>query len=255
MNSTNLLGCYDISNVDFRERRTEFTRLWFCFILQPTEQLRRALGKNVVMKAIECVKVPMRMARIGSLIAIIRSTIPLCLTGPFSSEYLRLEPVAPQSEVDGKPGRSERRSMMSTFDGPAMGAPSLVLRHTLLTRVGHDHRRPRPPAPPYPFGRLCHGSSARCPTRALASRIPVGHRPWLQHLRSGSLPPCSLPSSLLCRCQTSSRLTSSAYGITPSRCGPTGCPIGRPEDLPGPGAGCTCVHGVSDAAMSGCASP
>ena len=27
------------------------------------------------------------------------------------------------------------------------------------------------------------------------------------------------------------------------------------EDLPGPGAGCTCVHGVSDAAKSGCASP
>ena len=119
MNSTDLLGCYDISNVDFRERRTESTCLWFCFILQPTEQLRRALGENVVMKAIEGVKVPMRMARIGSLIAIIRSAIPLCPTGPFGSEYLRLEPVAPQSEVDRKPGRSERISMMSTVDGPS----------------------------------------------------------------------------------------------------------------------------------------
>ena len=140
---------------------------------------------------------------------------------------------------------------------PSASSPGAPDPYVRVNAYGSYLReRPRPTrARPYPFGRLCHGSSARCPTRALASRIPVGHRPWLQQLRSGSLPPCSLPSSLLCRCQTSSRLTSSAYGITPSRCGPTGCPIGRPEDLPGPGAGCTCVHGVSDAAKSGCASP
>ena len=97
--------------------------------------------------------------------------------------------------------------------GPASAAPSFrYSRAPYPRRVGHDHQGGQL-GPPYPFGRLCHGSPARCPARALASRIPVGHRPWLRQLRNGSLPPCSLPSSLLCRCQTSSGRTSSATAV------------------------------------------
>ena len=45
---------------------------------------------------------------------------------------------------------------------------------------------------------------------AFAVGTPVARRPphrSVRLIRSGPLPPCSLPSSLLCRCQTSSRLT------------------------------------------------
>ena len=93
-------------------------------------------------------------------------------------------------------------------------APPAQIRTCALTHTAPTFGSDRGPlGPPYPFGRLCHGSPARCPARALASRIPVGHRPWLRQLRNGSLPPCSLPSSLLCRCQTSSGRTSSATAV------------------------------------------
>ena len=89
-------------------------------------------------------------------------------------------------------------------------APPAQIRTCALTHTAPTFGSDRGPlGPPYPFGRR-HGSPAQCPARALASRIPVGHQPWLQQLRSGSSPPCSLLSSLLCRCQTSSRRASSA---------------------------------------------
>ena len=93
-------------------------------------------------------------------------------------------------------------------------APPAQIRTCALTHTAPTFGSDRGPlGPPYPLGRLCHGSPTRCSARALASRIPVGHRPWLRQLRSGSLPPCSLPSSLLCRCQTSSDRASSATAV------------------------------------------
>ncbi len=40
---------------------------------------------------------------------------------------------------------------------------------------------------PYAFQRLGHARPALCPVRALLVRIPLGLRPWLHRLRSGSL--------------------------------------------------------------------
>ena len=40
---------------------------------------------------------------------------------------------------------------------------------------------------PYAFQRLGHARPALCPVRAVLVRIPLGLRPWLRRLRSGSL--------------------------------------------------------------------
>src|SRR6476620_12753484 len=40
---------------------------------------------------------------------------------------------------------------------------------------------------PYAFQRLCHAYPVLSPARALLARIPLGPRPWLHQLRSGSL--------------------------------------------------------------------
>ena len=163
-----------------------------------------------------------------------------------------MHPSSPDYSLELSPFSRPARSLPLLFCSPLHNQPpyaTLCLVATLILILivarfrGRDAGRPAPPAqirtcalthtaptfgsdrgplgPPYPFGRR-HGSPAQCPARPLASRIPVGHRPWLQQLRSGSSPPCSLLSSLLCRRQTSSRRTSSAYGLSPSRCGPSG---------------------------------
>ena len=51
---------------------------------------------------------------------------------------------------------------------------------------------------PYPLRRLCHARPALCPVRALASRIPLGFRPFPPSAPPGPRSLCSPPSAVLC---------------------------------------------------------
>jgi hypothetical protein len=62
-----------------------------------------------------------------------------------------------------------------------------VLDADMVEERGEPFLLPFPCSPPYALQRLCHGSPAWHPARALLVRIPLGLRPWLRRLRSRSI--------------------------------------------------------------------